>query len=525
MGQMHFDVPKSAVEFLRDCDWANAYLCGIEGVPWQTRNALKNHRLTLTRSVDTSAKLFMTCVVPEIGQRLLTTCTLRCGETPHRLLIELARGSCYRVRIQADTWQRGGLSLNDRFDALLKNGTAQFLDAVQGFRQSGPTDAVTQSAIASITTLEQAADELGQLFASQSIAFRRSRENRFSTMLAVGVRPPEPATIAHLKTASIAGSSRSSNDDPQVSMQPVLDCFNAAAVRVTWTAIETGSGRFDFEAVGKSIDACVAKSLKVIAGPLISYHESGLPSWLSLMEDDFEKLVTTMIQFVEATVTQLRGRVQLWNAASGLNTVGPLRLDDEQIMRMSIAVLQTIRRIDPNTPVIMSLDQPCGEYLSKDQNGISPLHFADALLRSGLGLAGIGLNFRFGHPDGSTFPRSSVEFAQLIDRWATLGTPLLVQLSVPGRANPHDETKHESRRLAHQLHPHLNGDSADWAEFQNQFTKPLVDTLLAKQVVHAIVWEHWSDEPEPSSAGLLDANGQPRPVLRYLSKIRDELLM
>ncbi len=47
-------------------------------------------------------------------------------------------------------------------------------------------------------------------------------------------------------------------------------------------------------------------------------------------------------------------------------------------------------------------------------------------------MAGIGLEFRVNYESEATLPRSAVDFGQMIDRWATLGIPMLVQLSVPG---------------------------------------------------------------------------------------------
>ena len=528
MGQMHFDVPEAARGFFDQCHWNDAYLCGIEGVPWQTRNHYAHGRLTLNRSVDTSAKLLVNCPVPKIGYRVLTTCSLRCSDKPHRLLVELARGCCDRVRIQMDLWQRGGLTLSDQFDSWLMTGTSQFLDAVQLTCDDPEDPEGVRAAVDAIASLEQAASELGNLFSAQSIAFRRSRENRLNTMLAVGVLPPLPAAddvaTDSISVSAALGSSgvATANHSPA---EAISQAFNAAAVRISWGDIETDSGRCDFNAVTRSLDACVDQGLRVIGGPLVDYRQGMLPQWLTLLEDDFDKLVATMNQFVESAVMQFRGRVNLWNAASGLNTAGPLGLDDEQVMRLSIGILQTIRRCDPNTPVIMSLDQPCGEYLAKDQNGISPLHFADALLRSGLGLAGIGLNFRFGFDQGSTHPRSPIEFAQMLDRWATLNTPLLVQLSVAG--SPAEDVRSRLPIKPQALDPTLNGEPGAWAQFQHDFTKPLVDTLLSKQIVHAIVWDGWSDtEPHmvPNS-GLIDASGVARPMLGYLTNIRKELLL
>lgn len=573
MGQMHFHVPEAAADFFHRSRWSDAYLCGIEGVPWQTRNLFRpagdssvlprevgsDEKLagpgtfTLNRSVDTSAKLFITCPVDQIGFRVLTTCSLRCLETPHLLMVELARGSCHRVRMQSDTWQRGGLVLSDEFEDLLRLGTDAFLDSIQPPNSEDQVDQEsTRSAKIAITLLEQAASVLGDLFSTQSISFRRSREPRLSTMMAVGISPPlpfEPSSSASSQTTlqesagvstSVAATKPSRGaldvsglaDDFDVSDQVpgfedpgISQAFNAAAVRISWGDIENDSGKNEFGSVQRVLDACGQSGMRVIGGPIIDHRDGLVPDWLTLLGNDFEKLMSAMTQFVEATVNEFRGRVHLWNAVSGLNVAGPLSLDDEQVMRFTIGVLQTIRRCDPNTPVIVSIDQPCGEYLAKNANGISPIHFADALLRSGLGLAGIGLNFRFGYSKGETQPRSSVDFAQWIDRWATLNTPLLVQLSVP--AAPGEDASAKAKLHPFALIPELDGKASAWADTQHAFAKPLVQTLLAKQIVHAVVWDGWSDEHPHlmPHAGVIDAMGNPRPLFNYFAELRDEVVM
>ena len=52
MGQFHFDVPDAATDFINKSLWQNAYICGIEGVPWQSRIEFDGSRLTLTRAID-----------------------------------------------------------------------------------------------------------------------------------------------------------------------------------------------------------------------------------------------------------------------------------------------------------------------------------------------------------------------------------------------------------------------------------------------------------------------------------------
>ncbi len=498
MGQFHFDVPDAAGDFIKKSLWNDAYICGIEGVPWQSRNQFDGSRLTITRGIESSGKLFVACPLDGFGYRTLSTCSLRPLENePYQLPLELARGSCHRARVQSDAWQRAGLTLSDEFESLLREGTERFIDAAQRRADPGRSAEV---ALESILLLEKAIADLGESYAMQSIAFRKQREPQIGTLLAGTVIPPSPT-----------GSGNN---------EAFCTAFNAAAVRLSWADIETDSGRFDYESAEHSIRFCASKGMRIIGGPLVDFRERLMPHWLYLLEDDFEAFLTSVTEFVAKTVEKFRGSVQLWNCAAGLNTPGPLELDDEQVMRLAVGILQTVRRTDPHTPAIMSFDQPFGEYLAKHRDGISPLHFADALVRSGLGMAGIGLEFRINYCNGSTLPRSAVDFGQMIDRWATLGMPMLVQLSVPGGTGVDEQ----SLSPAEVLESHC--PSVDAATEQLRVAGPLVRTLLAKHIVHGVVWDGWSDaEPHVMRhSGVVGSDGQHRPLLEYLTRLRKEFL-
>ena len=148
------------------------------------------------------------------------------------------------------------------------------------------------------------------------------------------------------------------------------------------------------------------------------------------------------------------------------------------------------------------------------------MNFADALVRSGLGLAGVGLEVRVNYESDATLPRSAVDFGQMIDRWATLGLPMLVQLAVPGGSGPDQQALAPSKVLA------LDPSTGDAAAEQLRVAGPLIRTLLAKQIVHGVVWDGWSDaEPHVMShSGLIDSGGRQRPLLEYLERVRREFL-
>ncbi|MDA8743662.1 endo-1,4-beta-xylanase [Rubripirellula amarantea] len=498
MGQLLFDVPDAARDFIAGSLWKDAYVCGIEGVPFQSQNRFDGSRLTIHREISNSGKLHLTCRIPNVGYRSLSTCSLRClDEEAHLLPLELARGSCYRARVQSDIWKRSGLVLSEKFLDLLDRGTREFLIATScraDLTKSG------EASIRAIELLELANTELGESYSMQSIAFRKQRETQLGTLIAATVVPPSPV-----------GSNTADK---------FVSAFNAAAVRMNWADIETDSGAFDFDQADQTISFCAANGQRIIGGPLIDFRTRLMPHWLYLFEDDFESFLKAAIHYVETTVAKFRGRVQLWNCATGLNTPGPIAMDDEQTMRLAVGILQAVRRTDPNTPVVMSFDQPFGEYLGKDRDGLSPLHFADALVRSGLGMAGIGLECRFFYQEHATQPRSTVDFGQMIDRWATLGMPMLVQLSAPGGKGPDPLAQAPTDVLEYAA------SNNDPAADQLRIAGPLIRTLLAKHIVHGIVWDGWCDQVPHvmTHGGLVDDMGQPRPLLEYLTRVRSEFL-
>jgi hypothetical protein len=108
----------------------------------------------------------------------------------------------------------------------------------------------------------------------------------------------------------------------------------------------------------------------------------------------------------------------------------------------------------------------------------------------------------------------------MIDRWATLGMPLLVQLAVPGGDGP------DSAAIAPGALLTPIAGVTDLAAEQLRIAGPMVRTLLAKHIVHGIVWDGWSDaEPHVlSHSGLIDSAGNSRPLLDYLKRLRRDFL-
>ncbi|QDS93217.1 hypothetical protein FF011L_19780 [Roseimaritima multifibrata] len=501
MGQFHFDIPELLLEqgaFGEERSlWKYAYLTGIESIPSEGETRFADGRMTISRRADESAKLSVPWNIPGYGPVTLTTCSLRPGDGPYNLALELARGSCYRVRTQADVWERSGLRMSENFKDLLAQGTSFFLDAAQ--RIANPA-AAGEDAMKAIRHLEAASADLLESYAAQALAFRRDHEGQLGTLLGVSMQPAQPPTEAQT--------------------QMYVETCNTVAVRLSWADVETDAGRLDFDAVDKMFAWAEKHGLRVIAGPLFDFQDKLLPHWLYLFEDNFDGLIDAVCRFAEQAVRRYVGRVHLWNCAAGLNTKGPIRLSEDQVMRLAVAVVQTVRRVDPRTPVIVAFDQPFGEYLSREREGISPLHCADALVRAGLGLAGIGLELRMNYEQIGTLPRTNLDFSQLVDRWAVLGLPLMCQLTVAANSGIDAGALRPTDVLLGSPPPAIPEKN------QLRLAGGFIRTLLAKNFVHGIIWEGWDDSRPhifPYS-GLLDERGNPRPLQQYLARLRKDFL-
>ena len=152
-------------------------------------------------------------------------------------------------------------------------------------------------------------------------------------------------------------------------------------------------------------------------------------------------------------------------------------------MRLAFSVVDAIRHVDPKTPTIVSFDQPWAEYLASQDLDSSPLHFADALIRAELGIAGIGLEINLGYWPGGTMTRDLLSVSRQIDHWTVLGLPLLIFLTVPSKFSA-------SEKNGTEIWP-LRGatDNETALEAQQKLVEELLSLFLAKGQIHGIIWE------------------------------------
>ncbi|MGC3966649.1 MAG: hypothetical protein QM775_04555 [Pirellulales bacterium] len=169
---------------------------------------------------------------------------------------------------------------------------------------------------------------------------------------------------------------------------------NTAIVPLVWKQVVPQEDDYHWAAYGDQLDWCQAQGINTCAGPLVKFDDRGLPTWLNAWQDDVDAIAAFAAEYAARVVTQFRGRVSFWNAASFSYRAHQLGLKDEEKLRIIARLFDTIRRCDTDTPLVVSFDQPWGEYLRRVPLAYAPIHIADHLVRSGLPIAAPGIGDR-----------------------------------------------------------------------------------------------------------------------------------
>lgn len=509
MGQMRFRVPNAKAYDPRI--WNNAFISSYDGFPWPCVNRVENDCLIIERSENESGKVSVVWPTREYGPILLTSGSLRCVEEPYLLPLELARGTIHRIRSRGLNWQCVGLKLPEAYTTLIDQSITQFIQAAVSKSDVQRCCELSQE---SIDLAISASRPLARAFVSQSLQARHAVEKQFSTLL--GVRAATDPTW-------------------NSSVEAALPAINTLNVSMEMGQMDSDVRKEQIQRIDAQLEWARAHSLRVFGGPLINLQPHAFPKWYYLYSD-FDSLLKSACEHAKVMVERYRGQVHLWSAASGLNAPNAIGLSDEQVQKLAISVIQTVRRCDPKTPVIICIDAPWAEYLSHHADGISPLIFAEALIRVDLGLSGIGLELNFNAWPNGSLPRDLIDLSDMIDHWGNaLEMPLLAMVSNPSNAMVDDLATSKSQIVSTWSYPDFqeeSGPDAFDAEDDAQKSVPelrfpangmdILQMLLAKTRIHGIIWNQISDQiqhPFPN-AGLISQQGKPRSLLDGLIRLR-----
>jgi len=469
-----------------------AYLSGIDRVGWPVRTTFENGMLLMHRAVSESANLHIPWPLEGVGQLIFTTASLMEQETPYLLPLELARGTVSQLTDQLFEWKSIGLLVPDALNAMVSKSTGQL--AAAAIVQDDPA-ASAELAEKVLHTAAEAAGQLAAVYVEQALAIRRRGDAKLTSFL---------------------GADLGTNKLDNYTARHFLQAFNAANVPVCWRDVEAVEGHYDWSVCDKQIEWCRAHNLHVSAGPLLPFNAHALPDWLALWEGDFDNLLLFFADYIRTVVERYRGKVDMWQCAGQVNTGEILSLTEEDKLQLVASAIDIVRSRDPDTPVVVSFDQPWAEYTSRKEIDFPPLHFADALVRSDLGLSGVMLEINVGYYPGGTLPRNPLEFSRQLDAWSVWGLPLWLSICAPSVCDA-DPMAHRNVKLP----------PGTWTPAaQRAWVARYVPLMLAKSGVQGVIWNqlHDSRPHEFPYGGLFDLRRRAKPTLNALVSLRRVLL-
>lgn len=495
MGVMRFTVPDP--NCLSEEAISRAYVMGLDCIPTPSEKRLEYDQLIIEREIDESGNLHIPWDVDGFGQLLLSTASLMERDQPYLLPLELARGTVNRMRSKAEIWRMSGLDFPQDFEGRIREIYSAFSHAA--LAQKDPEDA-SHKAQACLRSASQMVVDLGTEYASRILRLRHEESPHLHTLL----------------IGKLGDMKMPDNADPMFGA-----AFNTAISSFSWRIVQPTPTEFAWQLFDKHMQICKRHGHRIFGGPLLQIDRSVMPDWLYEVEDDFDTLAHHVRRYIQATVTRYRDRVQAWHVAAGTNMQGSLNLSDEQRLRLTVQAVETTRHLDPKKPLIVSVGQPWGEYMTDGTHHLPPFHFAETLTRAELGIAGLGLEINYGYWPGGTSPRDILEIGHHIDLWSTLGLPLIVFVTAPS-STARDPL---ALQTAGRPLPHAGADGVT-PQSQRELIERLFPVLLAKPAVHGVAWDQVFDSCSHKfpNAGLFDADDRPKPALSaVLGILRDHL--
>ncbi len=496
MGVLKFRVhPPDLVNRLPEL--RNGYMTGLDRTPGRSSIQLRAGLLVCNRETSDSGRFHVPYPVHGFGTPFLSTATLAERAEPYHLAVELARGRLNDIRNQTSEWTLSGLIAPAALEECLL--TAQHAMARAVTSQADP-EAAAVHAGECLAASCRAGDLLINAYTEQVLYRRREYSPKLPTLL----------------------SSTFEGDPADWPAAPALaSCLNAGRITCNWASLAPQESRLKWDVFDAQLAWCRANKLTPTAGPLIDLRPGALPDWLWLWGGDFEEILAMVEDLVRQVITRYRGKIAIWHLVHRAVVGEILGLNEEEQIRLTARVLQVARTTDPQAQLVIDFERPWAGWLSSSSFQLGPLHLAEYLARSELGLSGIGLEIAMGYTPPGSLIRDLFDFSRLIDHYTSIvNLPIHLSLAIPSDPSPDPLADAAAQQQANAW------PSTPTERKQARWAVKWLSLAAAKPYVREIHWAHASDAfPHLfPHAGLFRADHQPKPFVEWLRSFREQAL-
>ena len=436
MGEFNFRLP---------ADWDSCraasrsiHMIGNDGFPSPCRVSVTESILSLIRNEERSGKLFICCPFAEFGTMLVRTGSLLPRSEPYSLLIELARGTLFRLRNQFSIWQVGGLKIPDAIEQLQLDASLLLGAAIRHPDETGSDAAARES----LDLAMRAIFAISRVFGDQISRVRIEHPN-----------------LPVFWTAFAQGSDKD--------QQPTANIAH-------WS---------DWKQMTKDHELPIGE--RSIEGPWVDASVGGLSEPLST--GDFATRLDTMKSIFSERLSSIDSKTPFIHVAAGLNGMGHRHLSYPQQLQAMETLLEIVDTANQTIPAMVSFDFPWAERLASAVGGIHPLQIADTLLQQGSPIQLIGLDINLDWwPGGSTL-RDPLQWIDLIDLWTQFGLPLVICLRVPNNVDAPDDQPAASGSTRNTVRGGMTSDQ------QSTLLKTVLPMLIARPAVQGVIFRQRND--------------------------------
>jgi hypothetical protein len=473
-----------------------AYITGgPDNMPWPTQVRQDGRNLLLRREIDESGSLAVPWPVTGVGQLMIASGTLMERADAYPLPVELARGKVNQLRSQTAEWRAGGLAVSNELLNQIRDVSFAFGKSVT----QPPGDQAMKDAQSALDAGAALSEHLVKLYVEQVFQVRQQRQPKLDSLLGCRVGGAVPTGAAAEGFNSV---------------------FNSVRLPLCWRDVEPAEADYHWDQHDALLDWAESQGLHVVAGPLIDFGPNRLPDWLGLWERDLQSIASFMCDYVETVVQRYHGRVRCWQLTTGTNCAAALSLAEDELLWLTVRLAEAARQIDSGLELIVGISQPWGDYMAREERTHSPFIFADTLIRAGLNLTAVDLEWIMGVGPNGSYCRDLLEASRLLDLYALLGVPLQLTLGYPS-SSEYDPQAEASLRV----------DAGSWhegftPEVQGEWAAAFAALALCKPYVRGIDWADLSDADAHlyPHCGLFDATGAAKPAVARLKALREQHL-
>jgi hypothetical protein len=478
---------------------SSCYLIGTDGRP--ARGAWKQVGDTIYAKPanDTPIGLALLVDAGAGGRVVLQTCFLPAREQPYDLFLEIARWMIKQFVEECETWQMWNPVIAGEAIELWDSARETFREAL---RCEEPLEAELLARRAIAFGLD-AGEALALRHAGYLLSRRARRKALSSTTLGVCVDPVSPPGPRSVEAARR---------------------FDVIALRTPWSLIERKEGARDFSAVDAWAAWCAKEKKPVVLGPIIDFGTSGgspnaLPAHALKARGDAKRFRELVWNQARAIAERYGATTPLFIVTSGANCAGWHEEGIERMVDLTRTAIVAVRDVVRGARVVVELQSPGAEEWRGTKGTAWPTSFLQGLVAANLSLTAAGVRFTQG--GGADPVRDLMTTASLLDGYVGREVPIFVTgFGVPGAA---DGSRAALERGVWRGRASDDSMPAWSPESQARWGASFLSIALARTFVEGAWWSRLQDVRGGPSDGVIDVDGNPKPVLARLLEIRQRL--